>query len=180
MSDNTEIVTPPACASLLFGAEYSAWGGSGFDEMRNQTMRPDQYASYDNNVPTPTEIEQTVAVFPTADQAQAFIATSTDQWNRCAGGEVRRRYIEGGHTYEIGPVERNGELLTVSMAAVSGLNGANACQHVLGIRDNVVVGARSCVTPPGVTPGGSTAADRSWAGNDGQRVATAMLGKVKI
>ena len=66
------------------------------------------------------------------------------------------------------------------MAAISGLDGANACQHALGVRDNVVVGARSCVTPPGVTPGGSTAAEPSWAGNDGQRVATAMLGKVKI
>jgi serine/threonine protein kinase len=144
MSDNTEIVTPPACASLLFGAEYSAWGGSGFEQMRNQTLRPDQYASYDNNVPTPSEVEQTVAVFPTAAQAQAFITTSQDQWERCAGGEVRRRYIESGHSYTIGPVQREGDLLTVSMAAISGLNGANACQHVLGLRDNVVVGARSC------------------------------------
>jgi hypothetical protein len=180
MSDNSEIVTPPACVGLLFGAEYSAWGGSGFLEMRNQTLRPDQYASYDNSVPTPSEIEQTVAVFSTADQAQAFMTTSQNQWERCAGGEVRRRYIESGHTYTVGQVQREGGLLTVSMAAVSGLNGANACQHALGVRDNVVVGSRSCVTPAGVTPDGSTSADPSWAGNDGQRVATAMLDKVTI
>jgi len=180
MSDNTEIVTPPACASLLFGAEYSAWGGSGFDEMRNQTLRPDQYASYDNNVPTPNEIEQTVAVFPTAAQAQAFMATSQDQWDRCAGGEVRRRYIEGGHTYEIGPVQRQDDLLTVSMAAVSGLNGANACQHVLGIRDNVVVGARACTSPPGVPGGDAGQVDLGWAGDNEERLAAAMLEKVSV
>jgi hypothetical protein len=39
MSDISEIVTPPACVGLLFGAEYSAWGGSGILEMRNQTLR---------------------------------------------------------------------------------------------------------------------------------------------
>jgi hypothetical protein len=70
-------------------------------------------------------------------------------------GEVRRRYIESGHTYTVGKVQREGDLLTVSMAAVSGLDGANACQHALGARANVVVGARSCVTPAGITPDGS-------------------------
>ncbi|OPX05563.1 serine/threonine-protein kinase PknH/PknJ [Mycobacterium sp. AT1] len=180
MSDNSEIVTPPACVGLLFGAEYSAWGGSGFLEMRNQTLRPDQYASYDNNVPTPSEIEQTVAVFSTADQAQAFMTTSQNQWERCAGGEVRRRYVESGHTYTVGRVQREADLLTVSMAAVSGLDGANACEHALGVRDNVVVGARSCLSPAGITPDGSTSADPDWAGNGGQRVAAAMLDKVTV
>jgi serine/threonine-protein kinase len=180
MSDNTEIVTPPACASLLFGAEYSAWGGSGFEEMRNQTMRPDQYAYYDNSVPTPTEVEQTVAVFSTAAQAEAFIATSQDQWDRCAGGEVRRRYIEGGHTYTIGQVQRQGDLLVVSMAAVSGLNGANACQHVLGIRENVVVGVRNCTSPSGIPGGDAGQADLAWSGDSEQRLAEAMLEKVSV
>jgi PknH-like extracellular domain len=89
---------------VLFGAEYSAWGGSGFTEMRDQTLRPDQYASYGNSIPTPSEIEQTVAVCPTPQQAKAFLETSHRQWERCASGEVRRKYIESGHTFTIGEV----------------------------------------------------------------------------
>jgi serine/threonine-protein kinase len=59
-------------------------------------------------------------------------------------------------------------------------NGANACQHVLGIRDNVVVGARRCTQPDGVSPGDSGQVDPGWAGNDGERLAAAMLEKVLV
>jgi hypothetical protein len=50
-------------------------------------------------------------------------------------------------TYAVGQVQCDADLLTVSMAAVLELNGANACQHTMVVRDNVVDGARSCVTP---------------------------------
>jgi hypothetical protein len=75
-------------------------------------------------------------------------------------------------------------LLTVPMASNGAMTGAAACQQVLGVRGNVVIGTRSC---NGIEQSAATnydpirgwPTDPRWATNDAARMASAMLEKVK-
>ena len=183
MSDNSSSVTPPSCVGVVFGAEHEVYADSGFEEMRDQTFIPEPYVS-DPTGAAPDRLEQTVAVFPSAEQAQAVLTSSERQLRVCTNGRVDQRTgQESGFSFILGGVQRQGDLLTVSMAStiVMGPRAAYACQQTLGGRANVVVGTRSCEVPanitftiPTVTP------DPGWATNDAARLANAMLDKVKV
>jgi hypothetical protein len=93
----------------------------------------------------PEDLEQTVIVFPSADQAQAVMASAQNQWRSCATGEVDQiAGPESGYGWKLGDVQRQGELLSVQMASNGAMTGPAACQQVLGARENVIVGTRSC------------------------------------
>jgi serine/threonine-protein kinase len=82
-------------------------------------------------------------LFPSADQAQVVVASAQNQWRWCASGEVDQHVRpESGYGCKLGDVQRQGDLLTVSMA-LNGYQGAAACQQVLGVRENVVGATRS-------------------------------------
>jgi hypothetical protein len=90
---------------------------------------------------------------------------------------------EDAHTWKLGSVERQDDLLTVPMAAkqMLGSTGIEACQQVLGVRDNVVVGTRSCnyiEEPADIVI--KTPADPKRATNDAARMARTMVDKVKV
>ena len=78
-------------------------------------------------------------------------------------------------------MQRQGDLITVSMATNSGLNGPDACQQALGAHENVIVETRTCQVPNVVTnydPAKGWPRDPGWAVPDAERVARAMLQKV--
>jgi serine/threonine-protein kinase len=125
-----------------------------------------------------------VAVFPSVDQAQAFLSSSQAQWQACTstGADVTFGF-ENGRGYTLGNVQRRGDLLTVSMASNDAFRGPQGCQQVLGVRENVVVDTRSCndVEQSGATnydPVKGWPTDPNWATNYAERVATAMLNNV--
>jgi serine/threonine-protein kinase len=181
MADNSNLVKPPSCVGVVFGAEHGVYADTGFDAMRDQTFIPEPYV-YDTTGTPPEPLEQTVIVFPSADQAQAIVASAQDRWRSCASGEVDQSVPpEDGYGWKLGHVQRQGDLLTVSMAS-NGYQGAAACQHVLGVRENVVVGTRSCnevVQAPAYDPVHGWATDPGWANENASRLANAMLNKVK-
>jgi serine/threonine-protein kinase len=100
--------------------------------------------------------------------------------------EAEHRWVpESGYGWKLGDVDRDGELLTVSMASNGAMTGAAACQQVLGVRENVDVGTRSCndVDPsivPNYDPVQGWRTDPKWATNDAAQMAIAMLSKVKV
>ena len=111
--------------------------------MRDQTFRPETYV-VDRTISPPYVVQQTVAVYPSAQRAQQVLTSSQEQCESCARSTVTEEVPpENARAFELGTVRRNGDLLTVSMAANSYV-GASACQQVLGVRDTVVVGTRSC------------------------------------
>ena len=114
--------------------------------MRDQTFTPEPYV-YDATASAPNLVEQTVIVFPSADQAQAVLASSQKQWRSCAQGTVTRKLYEGADGYELGSVQLRGDVLTVSMVAINRESGHSACQQVLAARANVLVGTRACSSP---------------------------------
>ena len=75
MSDNSAVVTPPECVGVIFTAEHQVYADTGFEAMRDQTFGPEPYV-YDPSQTAPTDIQQTVVVFPLAEQAQAVLAAS--------------------------------------------------------------------------------------------------------
>jgi hypothetical protein len=64
------------------------------------------------------------------------------------------------------------------MAGINRESGDNACQHALGVRGNVIVGARTCVEPN--IPVTATVADPNLAGQDAERLAHDLLDRVRF
>ena len=176
-SDHSAQVTPPSCAGVVFTAEQNAYGGTDFQKIKTQTFSTAPMAQ---SATGPESVEQTAAIFPSADSAGKFVDSSQNQWNVCARSRVDVVLgFENGRGFTLGNVQRQGDVLTVPMASWGGLNGLHACQQALGARSNVVVATRTCEQPsvPGYRPGDQV--NPAWAVLDAERLARAMLDKVK-
>ena len=67
------------------------------------------------------------------------------------------------------------------MATNGGLNGPDACQQAMGVRNNVVVETRTCGVPNVLStydPTNGWPRDPGWAVPDAERIAKAMLENV--
>lgn len=174
MSDHSGLVTPFTCVGVIFGADRKVYANSGFDAILDQTLGP---ANYSYSTTGPTEVEQTVAVFPTAQQAQNVLTSSQRQWQACAAGKVGYRVPgtngEVGWDFDLGSVQLRDDILTVAMAGINNESGDNACQQALGIRANVIVGARTCLVP--TIPPTATVADPNLAGQYAKQLASEIL-----
>lgn len=184
MSDNSNLIKPPSCVGVVFGAEHEVYGNTNFSAMRDQTFTPEPYA-YDPTRSAPGALEQTVVAFPSIDQARTVIASAQNEWSTCASAEVNQFLPpEDGYDWKLGSVERQGDLLTVSMASNGTILGPRACQQVLGVRKNIVVGTRSCndvgqsFSTNYDQARNSWPTDPNWATNDSEHLATAMLNKI--
>ncbi|WP_445164454.1 sensor domain-containing protein [Mycobacterium sp. Dal123C01] len=179
LSENSSLVTPSTCVGVIFGDERAVYADSGFAGVRDQTL---QAEAYPYNSTSPTQVEQTVVVFRTSDQAQAILTSTQRQWQDCARGLVSYRVPntnnEVGWSYNFGGVRLRDNLLTVSMAGINRESGNSACQQALGVRANVVVGVRSCLDPPDI-PISATVADPELAGQNAERLARNILSRVQ-
>ena len=93
-------------------------------------------------------LEQTVAVFASAEQAQQFLKSAQAQWETCSKSEVDATFgFENGRGFTLGTVQRQGNLISLTMASPAGENPAIACQQALGAQENVVVETRTCAVP---------------------------------
>ena len=169
-SDNSALVEPPTCVGVIFTAEQSVYGGTDFVALRDKTLRDrDGWGIL---------VQQTVAVYPTPDQALALLTSSEIRWRECARGEVSYRVPgtngEVGWNFNLGDVELQDDVLTVSMAGINRSSGNSACQQAVGVRANVVVGVRSCNGNPDI-PINATVADPNLAGTSAKRLAVAIL-----
>jgi PknH-like extracellular domain len=149
--------------------------------MSDQIYTPGYQGTPDSaGITAPNHIEQLVVVFSSDEQAQAVLASAQRQWQSCDRGTVSTTYNDIGestHGYTLGAVQRQGDVMSVSMASFSNENGANACQQVLAVRMNVIVRTGAC-TMPNVTDSNAVASP-AWASDYAERLATAMLARVK-
>ena len=176
--DHASQVTPQSCVAVVYTGEHKAYGAAG-----SATLKTQSFGSLYGGAAGPHLVQQTAAIFASAEQARAFLERSHTQWNSCASGQVQAILgYENGADYTLGSVERQADLITVAMAKNDGLNGPDACQQALGVRNNVVVEARTCETPTSTTafdPSAGFPKDPRWAQPDAERVATAMLENVQ-
>jgi serine/threonine-protein kinase len=187
MADHSSLVKPPGCVGVVFGAEHEMYADTGFAAMRDQTFTQDPYA-FRATGSAPEKVEQTVVVFPSANQAQTLMTAAENLWRSCETSTVYESTSpEDGLGWKLGSVQRQGDLLTVPISAYDFRIGSQLCQLALGVRQNIIVGTRSCSDirlpnargfydpVPDTWPN-----DPKWANNDAERLATAMLGKVKV
>lgn len=187
-TDHASQVTPPSCVGVVFTADIRVYGESPVEKMKTESFAP---ASYGPTYYGPSRLEQTVAVFPTAADAQNLFAEQQRQWHEC-GNQAHPPYpdnpetdvgvtlgYEQGRGFTLGKIQRDGgDIISLSMASNDGLNGPDACQQSMGIRDNVIVEARTCKAPnlPSISP--MVRPDPKWAMPVAQQLVAAMLNKV--
>jgi serine/threonine protein kinase len=181
MSDNTAKVQPPSCVGVLYGAEHAVYGGSAFQEIRDQTLDPSNYTSGN-------QLEQTAVVFPTAEDAQASWAAQTKQWQSCTnlpsdvagmtGLQMGQRNGEGGYAWTLSSVKVSSDMISMGMAGYDNEAGSDrACQQALGIKANVLVKVAAC---QGVQTNQTVFQDTSAAGTYAARLAQVILEKITV
>jgi serine/threonine protein kinase, bacterial len=175
--DHSAQVTPRSCVGVVFTGEHDVYGNAGFQKIKTQTFGTLYQGASGNG---PYLLQQTAAVLPSAERAQAFLTSLQAQWDACTKGEVSANFgYENARGFTLGGVQRDGDLMAVSMGSPGGLNAPDACQQALGVRVNVVVETRTCEGPTFAT-NPNYGGDPNWAVPDAERLAKAMLDKVKI
>jgi serine/threonine protein kinase len=176
MLNNAKLVDPPSCVGVIFTGDHAVFADTGLTSMHDEILESSSYSS----TPGLTHVEQTVVVYPTPQQAQSILTSSQRQWKACAAGEVHLGTVgengENGKTFDLGDVQLNKGVLSLPMVGNSQESGGGACQQVIAMRANVVVGVRSCRNPE--PPPGQLDAPVSSVRNDAVSLANAMIDKI--
>lgn len=176
MLNGSSLVNPASCVGVIFTGDRAVFDKTGFTAMHSEILEPSGFES----TPGLTRVEQTVVVYSTAEQAQNLLALSQRDWKTCAAGHVNLRTVgqngENGKTFEFGDVQLNRSMLSLKMIANSQVSGGGACQQVMAVRANVLVGIRSCRNPD-LGPG-QFEAPVSSVHNDAVSLAEAVIDKI--
>lgn len=187
-ADRSREVNPPECAGAAFTGDQSAYGESDVESMKTESFSPGPHVVGDEG---PWQLQQTAAAFPSAEAAANFLADRQGQWAMCSNTpnlpypnfpdiavSVTFGY-ENGRSFRLGEVQRSGDMIAISMASNDPVCLAHACQQALGVRNNLVVEARTCQVPRNAASiGGLEPADPDWATPDAQHLVAAMLNNV--
>jgi serine/threonine-protein kinase len=177
-SDHSAQVKPQSCVGVAFTGEHDVYAPENPVAIKIQVFG-EQYGGSGGSSAAPYYVEQTAAIFSSAEQAQQILKSSQAQWSTCGRGEVDVTLgYENGRSFRLGNVEREGDLITISMASWGGLNGLHACQQALGVRANVVVEARTCEVPSVPNFNWQDPVNPAWASPTAAPLANAMLNKV--
>lgn len=169
-------VTPASCSGVMLGAEHQ-WDSDpsiGLEAVRTKAF----IRSSTSEGKGPKEVQQLVAVFESADQAQTTVAGAESQWRSCSSSGVTQGSGEDRWTFHFGAVQSRGDLASVSMAAGNIESGGRACQTAIGRRANVVVQAWACLWVNASY--GATEPDPTEAGDSAGQLVAAMLENVKL
>lgn len=200
-------VFPPVCAGVVFTGDATVYGNTQVEQMTTEMFQQVQKESGDAGPTGPIVVGQTVAIFPTAADAQNLFDTQKRQWQACKDktgvasqydSTVNVRVMGSPSVYSsveefvLGTINEKtvlgGQSMAISMASNGGINPADACQQAMGIQSNTIVEARTCQWPelpdPGPAPGDSQFPPKqepnpAWAAPDAQRLVEAMLGKIR-
>ena len=121
------------------------YAGSGFTGVRGQEMNAGDNAY---------RIYEAAVSFPTADNAQAFVAAQADKWRACNGLAVTLTTPNGIGHWIFGSLTGAAPKI---MQLRTRKDGASACQRVLSAVSDVVLDVRACA--PGIQDQGGQIAD---------------------
>ncbi|WP_303246444.1 serine/threonine-protein kinase PknH/PknJ [Mycobacterium simiae] len=139
MDSSRNTVMPQSCLSLGGAADASVYGGSGNTATRERVMQdPGTYTHF---------ADEAVTLYPTAEQAQLFFASSARQWPTCHS--FTQSVNSSNFEWSVGQVsDTNGILSTTSNRQDLGAP-IWACQRALAVSNNVVVDITTCSADPG-------------------------------
>lgn len=133
MTDHSADVSDPDCLGAVYGAEEPVYSGTDWTAVRDQVARE---PSDDND----HWVEQTVVLYPAAENAQEFFDRSTATWQDCANDAIA--VGDGDYLWELDEVAV-GDTMITQMTSQEGADGW-ACQHALSLVSNVTVEVWAC------------------------------------
>jgi PknH-like extracellular domain len=162
MADHSNQVTPSSCVGVVFTGEHDVYASADPTAIKIQTFG----VPYGINEGRPHLLQQTAAVFSSAEVAQQFLTSTRGKWKSCASVKVEATFgYDSGAGYVLGTVVGQSEIITIGMATVNHVgptNGADACQQALAVRENVVVEVRTCQAPSSDLSAPPDSPDLSW------------------
>lgn len=136
MSDDSATMQPRECLAIDGSAQAQVYAGSGFSAERDETMQEgDNFTHF---------VEQAVVLFPTAKQADAFVAASAQQWGTCH----QYTHIQSGSMWTVGPISNANGILSTTATQQNAKAPGWACGHALAARNNVVIDVNTCSANP--------------------------------
>lgn len=138
MEDVSALVSRPECLPIYSPAEANAYANGGSSGVHRQFLG-DPSNSH--------EVEQSVVLFPKAQQASAFFAASAQRWQSCSNGGFIHTMSGGREVWEVGPIsDTNGVLSATARISLevydhpgAGEGGGRTAQRALTVRNNVAV-----------------------------------------
>jgi serine/threonine kinase PknH len=136
LPDNSFAVSDPACLPLSGAAEAKVYAGSGYSAVRAQVVAKAQQNA----------LNQAAVLFPSAQAASAFFASSTQGWQGCANRQFTLSANGNSQVNNVGPVsDANGTL----SATVTPANSLGVCERALTAANDVVIDVTACLGPTG-------------------------------
>jgi PknH-like extracellular domain len=138
MEDVSAMVSRPECLPVYSPAETNAYANSGWTGVHRQFLGEPSHSHV---------AEQTVVLFPTAQQASAFFTASAQRWLACSNGSFTHTMSGGREVWAVGPISNNNGVLSTAArisleiydrpAARGG--GRLTAQRALTVRNNVLI-----------------------------------------
>ena len=122
----------PDCLGALLPIQGSVYQGSGYTAVRGQALNAED---------PPHFVYEAAVSFPSAEQALAFVRTSADKWQACAGQLLTvttpNKIFHWNFANPTGAPPKITQVHTQ-------LHGGRACQHALSAVSNVVIDVVAC------------------------------------
>jgi hypothetical protein len=138
MDDLSNLVSRPECLPIFSPAEATAYAGSGWTALHTQDLSDPRHKH---------SAVQSVVLFPSAQQAAAFVTVSSQRWQACANDSFARTMSGGREIWDVGPISNtNGILSTLARISVEIYDhpapqegDGSPGQRALTVRNNVVI-----------------------------------------
>ena len=139
MSDNSATMAPPECLALDGAGEATVFADSGFWAERDQSLN-------DGNAFT-HYVKQAVVLFPTPEQAGAFLDSSAQRWSQCH----QYTHVESGTTWSVGPLAQANHVLSTTTTMDDAAAPGWGCGRALAQQNNVIIDVNTCSAAPANT-----------------------------
>jgi hypothetical protein len=137
MADNAAVMAPPECLAIDGAAEIRVYADSGYVAERDQSLSDGDTLDH--------YVKQAVVLFPTADQAKAFLAASAQQWPTCR----EYTHTQSRTRWSVGSVADSNDTLTVTATEQEAQAPGRACGRALELHNNVIADVNTCSADPG-------------------------------
>jgi serine/threonine kinase PknH len=122
------------CLGAYEPIEDAVYQPSGYTEVSGQAVHtPGEDSAH--------RIFESVAAFPSAEKASAFVQTSADKWKACAGQQVTMTFNGKTSAWTFGALD--GAAPKIAQERVQA-DGARTCHHVLHAASSVVIDVLVC------------------------------------
>lgn len=135
--DDSPVIEPKQCVGAWAADEHATFADSGWTAVQDQMLQ--------NSPDIPTHrVIQAVAALPSVEATQKLLADQARQWSGCAGQRITLNYAQAPEPQHWTFQKPTRTDTTLSLMQVMEGGGGMACQHVLAVRNNVVVDVLAC------------------------------------